>query len=328
MVLATEERDERKLFTYPERKAALMRSKGRCACCGKKLTTKTMTMDHIIPLLRGGKNEPENLVALCEACNKQKGNMLYLPYGFYTAITNSAEINVMEKYVEKWFQNVKDQFDLQKFPLIAPVTNVMILPYQQKQSKKDVAYNKQLVYRWSIVGRDAYDEIEAVTELNIREIRSCFLEYREDVQDDRKPPVALYSFRKLTNDKIIAVIAVRVEPEIHHMTIAFPWCISTKNHAPLVLASFINMLLSSVEKIAGLDIYDYLLISKVPNAANCFCMPNLIRDNKIEMIAPEEYVNDKTNEWELDKLNVIRYSSEVTRNALRESWKAEHAGKS
>lgn len=322
MVVATEERDERRLFTYPERKATLMRSKGRCACCGKKLTTKTMTMDHIIPLLRGGKNEPENLVALCEACNKQKGNMLYLPYGFYTAITNSAEMNTMEKYVENWFQNVKDQFDIQKFPLIAPVTNVMILPYQQKQSKKDVPYNKQLVYRWAIVGKDAYDEIEAVTDLNIREIRSCFLEYREDAQDDRKPPVALYSFRKLTNDKIIAVIAVRVEPEIHHMTIAFPWCISTKNHAPLVLASFINMLLRSVENIAGVDIYDYQIISKVANAANCFRIQNIIEDRKIEMIKPDEYVDKETREWELDVINVIRYSSEATRNALRESWNA------
>lgn len=327
MVFATEEREERRLFTYQERKAALMRSKSRCACCGKKLTTKTMTMDHIIPLLRGGKNEPENLVALCETCNKQKGNMLYLPYGFYTAITNSGEMNAMERYVENWFQNVKERFDLQKFPLIAPVTNVMILPYQQKQSKKDVVYNKQLVYRWAIVGKDAYDEIEAVTDLNIREIRNWFMEYREDVQNDRKPSVALYSFRKLTNDKIIAVIAARVEPEIHHITIAFLWCISTKNHAPLVLASFINILLRSVEKIAGIDIYDYQILSKVPNAVNCFQLPNMIRDRKIEMIKPGEYVDDKSHEWKLDEVNVLRYSSEVARNTLRESWRAEHVGK-
>lgn len=55
MIIATEDKDQRRCFTYEERLAALKRSGKRCACCGKKLTTKTMTMDHIIPLSRGGK---------------------------------------------------------------------------------------------------------------------------------------------------------------------------------------------------------------------------------------------------------------------------------
>ena len=55
MFLSTEEKDERRLFAYEERSAALKRSRGRCACCGKKLTTKTMTMDHIIPCRAAGR---------------------------------------------------------------------------------------------------------------------------------------------------------------------------------------------------------------------------------------------------------------------------------
>ena len=106
MFLSTEDKDERRMFTYDERSAALKRSRGRCACCGKKLTTKTMTMDHIIPLSRGGKNEAENLVALCEDCNKKKGNMMYLPYVYYTALNgiSDSEMIKMEKFVEAWFQ--------------------------------------------------------------------------------------------------------------------------------------------------------------------------------------------------------------------------------
>ena len=68
--------ESRVLFGYEDRKAVLKSSYGICAHCGKKLTTKTMTIEHIIPLSRGGANDPENLVALCYDCNQKKGNML------------------------------------------------------------------------------------------------------------------------------------------------------------------------------------------------------------------------------------------------------------
>lgn len=32
------------------------------------------TVDHVLPLSRGGDNSPENLVAACRACNQWKGN--------------------------------------------------------------------------------------------------------------------------------------------------------------------------------------------------------------------------------------------------------------
>lgn len=43
--------------------------KGRCACCGKK---KKLTVDHIVPLTKGGSNWPRNLQGLCLNCNSQK----------------------------------------------------------------------------------------------------------------------------------------------------------------------------------------------------------------------------------------------------------------
>jgi 5-methylcytosine-specific restriction endonuclease McrA len=44
--------------------------KGRCAACGKK--TKRLTVDHIIPLKKGGSNWPKNLQMLCATCNGSK----------------------------------------------------------------------------------------------------------------------------------------------------------------------------------------------------------------------------------------------------------------
>lgn len=49
-------------------------SGGVCPICGKVLSKYTYTIDHIIPLSRGGTNEPANLRAVHKHCNRLKGN--------------------------------------------------------------------------------------------------------------------------------------------------------------------------------------------------------------------------------------------------------------
>ncbi len=46
---------------------------GLCYYCGKKFPIKELTLDHIVPLARGGTTTPGNVVAACRACNKDKG---------------------------------------------------------------------------------------------------------------------------------------------------------------------------------------------------------------------------------------------------------------
>lgn len=48
---------------------------GLCVYCGCDLTTKTMTVDHVIPRARGGRNELSNLVPSCAPCNSRKGSL-------------------------------------------------------------------------------------------------------------------------------------------------------------------------------------------------------------------------------------------------------------
>ena len=43
----------------------------RCAYCKIKLTPRTL--DHIIPLSKGGTNNPDNLAWVCKPCNSRKG---------------------------------------------------------------------------------------------------------------------------------------------------------------------------------------------------------------------------------------------------------------
>jgi 5-methylcytosine-specific restriction endonuclease McrA len=45
-----------------------------CVYCGKELTDKKATIDHIIPTSRGGKNDFMNTCCACYACNNKKND--------------------------------------------------------------------------------------------------------------------------------------------------------------------------------------------------------------------------------------------------------------
>jgi len=48
-------------------------NRGICHYCGEKFSPGQLTMDHRIPLARGGTSTQGNLVPCCKACNNQKG---------------------------------------------------------------------------------------------------------------------------------------------------------------------------------------------------------------------------------------------------------------
>lgn len=47
-------------------------SKGVCYHCGGKFPPKELTMDHLIPVVRGGKSTKGNLVPSCKKCNSER----------------------------------------------------------------------------------------------------------------------------------------------------------------------------------------------------------------------------------------------------------------
>ncbi len=49
---------------------------GTCHYCGKTVGPHGLTMDHIIPLSRGGTSERFNIVAACKECNNRKNYLL------------------------------------------------------------------------------------------------------------------------------------------------------------------------------------------------------------------------------------------------------------
>lgn len=45
---------------------------GICHYCGKKFPPEDLTMDHIVPVARGGKSKKGNVVPACKECNNKK----------------------------------------------------------------------------------------------------------------------------------------------------------------------------------------------------------------------------------------------------------------
>lgn len=79
VMLATRS-DERRIrpterVTWPrDLKQRLMKRQGNtCVYCGHRRTARTLDIDHMIPVVRGGSNDPSNLQVICRPCNQRKG---------------------------------------------------------------------------------------------------------------------------------------------------------------------------------------------------------------------------------------------------------------
>lgn len=46
--------------------------KGSCHYCNKNFAAEDLTMDHVLPIVRGGKSSKGNIVACCKQCNNEK----------------------------------------------------------------------------------------------------------------------------------------------------------------------------------------------------------------------------------------------------------------
>jgi len=66
-----------------------VRDRHVCAYCGHAFVEGDLTIEHILPLSRGGRHEWTNVVTACRSCNTRKGNrspeeahmpLLYVPY--------------------------------------------------------------------------------------------------------------------------------------------------------------------------------------------------------------------------------------------------------
>ncbi len=120
--------EDRVEFSAELRKKVLQKTRYRCASCGDKLDMVRHTIDHIVPISRGGTNDIENLIGLCKVCNEYKNNIVYFPGDYYTylMITDSATMGVIHRHVVKYLKKEVHNFDLHRYPVISPCSTAML----------------------------------------------------------------------------------------------------------------------------------------------------------------------------------------------------------
>ena len=65
--------------------------KGTCYYCHCQVGQKQLTMDHVIPLSRGGKSKKGNIVPACKECNNRKKYLLPIEWEEYLELLTKKE---------------------------------------------------------------------------------------------------------------------------------------------------------------------------------------------------------------------------------------------
>ena len=91
-----------------------LRDSGMCAYCGKKVDRKEATLDHVLPVSKGGKTTWENCVTACAPCNSNKSDTTkgwkpkFKPYkpDFYELVNKRKKETFNVRYTE-WLQFIR-----------------------------------------------------------------------------------------------------------------------------------------------------------------------------------------------------------------------------
>ena len=116
-----EQVEEREHLSFIRKDRALQKSKGRCCHCGKRITFEyskkydskkstlhKATLEHFVPISKAGRegsNDIKNLFALCESCNKEKGNFIYNPKD-YLKYVSKEYMEEIEEYFNEYIHSV------------------------------------------------------------------------------------------------------------------------------------------------------------------------------------------------------------------------------
>ena len=97
------EKTNRKNFSQEERIQVYVRDRGLCGICGEFIAPDKFTLDHIVPLARGGSNSLDNIQCCCKKCNIAKADSM--PDEYFENL-----LKILDFQMEKGNKAVKSGF--------------------------------------------------------------------------------------------------------------------------------------------------------------------------------------------------------------------------
>ena len=93
---------ERETFSEDVKQHIQEKSDDRCVWCGKKVFLGYQgTIDHFIPIKKGGTNDPVNLVLMCHDCNQKKGSRIF-PVNVAATYLKDEYVDELGDYFEEY----------------------------------------------------------------------------------------------------------------------------------------------------------------------------------------------------------------------------------
>lgn len=89
----------RRCFTPKERRDIYLRDRGTCGICGNFVAPDNFSIDHIIPISKGGTYDYDNLQCCCKKCNQLKDDAL--PDDFFDMVLSAIDFQVNKKKNKK-----------------------------------------------------------------------------------------------------------------------------------------------------------------------------------------------------------------------------------
>ena len=83
------------------------KANGKCAHCGREVSGRNRTVDHVVPKVYGGGYDFRNLMPLCKTCNQKRDCKWVNPSEYYAFAAHSA-VQDSEQYIAEWTHSRTD----------------------------------------------------------------------------------------------------------------------------------------------------------------------------------------------------------------------------
>ena len=104
-VIERQKIEERDQLSYEEKVEIAQKSDERCCHCGKKVYFGYgASVEHFVPISKGGTNRDINLVMLCKDCNSDKGDLIYQPED-YLKFLKKEHLDKLSDYFDSYISS-------------------------------------------------------------------------------------------------------------------------------------------------------------------------------------------------------------------------------